>query len=136
LKRYDAAAAAFSFVIANDPRNADALNGRCFTELVSNTLSKALTDCDLAVGLRPQDGNILDTRGSVYLRLRRPKEALSDFDQAIQFDPQLGTAWYGRALSYAALGRKEGIAPAIQRARALDAAVEQKMRLRRLAPAL
>jgi tetratricopeptide (TPR) repeat protein len=133
LKRYDAAISDYSFVLSNDGRNADAFNGRCYAELASNELRKALGDCDAVVRLRPQDGNILDTRDSVYLRLRKPKEALSNFSRAIQLDPHLGTAWYGRALSYSALGIKERVASDVQRARELDSGVEQEMALRGLA---
>ena len=66
------AIADYTQVIAFDPTNAFAYNGRCWARaILGRELQPALTDCDESLRLRPSSATTFDSRGFVYLRLAR-----------------------------------------------------------------
>ncbi|MDQ2928717.1 MAG: tetratricopeptide repeat protein, partial [Pseudomonadota bacterium] len=89
----------------NEFKREAALNSRCWTRLsLGIELDKALADCDAAVDADSKNPNYLDSRGWVYLRLGKYKEALSDFDRGIGYRPEGPWSLYGRGLTKKRLG--------------------------------
>jgi len=97
------------------------LNSRCWLRATSNRdLPEALHDCNRALDLRPQaptqtgsmvpmnlapeNPDILDSRGLVYLRLGKLGAAIADYGAALNVDPGLATSLYGRGLAEVRLG--------------------------------
>lgn len=107
-----------------EPDQATGLNSRCWLRATQNRdLPQALKDCNRALDLRPlatadigssipegglvpDNPQILDSRGLVYLRLGNPTDAVRDYDSALRADPNMATALYGRGLAELRLGEK------------------------------
>jgi tetratricopeptide (TPR) repeat protein len=107
-----------------DTDQAEGLNERCWLRAKSNRdLQAALDDCDHALALRPYaaptsatrigsiveswtDPEILDSRGLVYLRLGRFRDAIRDYDAALDRNPVIATSLYGRGLAKLRLGEQ------------------------------
>ncbi|ADB19119.1 Tetratricopeptide TPR_2 repeat protein [Pirellula staleyi DSM 6068] len=72
------------------PERVEALNGLAYARAVGNIdLEKALTDVNAALEIDPQSAAMLDTRGFIYYRLGRQKEAKADLDRAIALQETL-----------------------------------------------
>jgi tetratricopeptide (TPR) repeat protein len=56
-----------------------------------------LDDAEKAVALAPDNANILDTRGHIYLALDRLDAAFADFNKAISLQVRTPGTYYGRA---------------------------------------
>jgi tetratricopeptide (TPR) repeat protein/predicted aspartyl protease len=85
-----------------DPRLAQALNGRCRARaILGQDLGVALKDCNGAVSRSPKGSNapILATRAFVRLRLGDYDKSISDYDAALKINPQLARALYGRGVA-------------------------------------
>lgn len=99
-KDVDAALADIAKAIELSPSSAASYNERCWLRATANRdLPLALADCDKAIRLRPDDGNSLDSRGLVFLRLDRFDEAIADYDKALKIDPKAPSSLYGRGLA-------------------------------------
>jgi tetratricopeptide (TPR) repeat protein len=86
---------------------AETLNNMCWEKATHGVaLSSALADCDAALAKAPSDGQILDSRAFVLLRLGRLDEALSAYDAAIEHMPTRAASLYGRAVVEARKGDK------------------------------
>jgi tetratricopeptide (TPR) repeat protein/predicted aspartyl protease len=84
-----------------------ALNERCWARaMTGKDLDVALDDCDAALKKGPRNSEVLDSRGMVYLRLGRLKEAIADYDAALKLQPKLPWSLYGRGLAKQKLGLK------------------------------
>jgi tetratricopeptide (TPR) repeat protein len=107
---FDRAVAQYDLWIANhreDSRQADALNGRCWTRaLWGQRLDQALADCDAALRKRPKSGEMLDSRGLVQLRLGNLDKAIADYDASLALRPATGWSLYGRGLARIRKGLK------------------------------
>jgi tetratricopeptide (TPR) repeat protein len=107
----------------DNENQAKGLNARCRLRASANRdLQSALDDCNRALALRPfapetlesrirralaaENPDILDSRGLVYLRLGRLKEAVHDYDAALQGNPDMPNSLYGRGLAELRLGEK------------------------------
>ena len=103
--------------------HAEGLNERCWLRAKANQdLPEALEDCNQALALTPsaaaemgtfigtklapENPAFLDSRGLVYLRLGRLKDAIRDYDSALNTDPRMSTSLYGRGLAELRLGDK------------------------------
>jgi tetratricopeptide (TPR) repeat protein len=75
------------------PSRAEALNGLAYGQaLADDELEEALENVNQSLDLKPDDAQVLDTRGYVYYRLKKYDLALADFDRAIErieVDPEL-----------------------------------------------
>lgn len=92
-------------VIARDPRNAGNYNERCWLRAINNDeLDKALVDCNESLRLRPNDANVLDSRGLVHFRRGEYQAAVDDYNAAVSLDARNGHYLYGRGISRIKLG--------------------------------
>ncbi|MCX7358475.1 MAG: tetratricopeptide repeat protein [Alphaproteobacteria bacterium] len=87
------------------PRDADLLNSRCWLRVINNDdLDAALADCNASLAARPNDANVLDSRGLAQFKRGDYAAALADYDTAVRLEPQSGHFLYGRGLARVALG--------------------------------
>ncbi|WLA54349.1 caspase family protein [Bradyrhizobium diazoefficiens] len=89
----------FDVVIRRDPRDAQALNNRCWTRAATGDLQGALADCNLALQLDPGLNDAFDSRGLVNLKLGRTAEAIKDYTDAIQRNPRSSSSLFGRGVA-------------------------------------
>lgn len=89
----------FDAVIRRAPRDAEALNNRCWTRAATGDLQGALADCNLALQINPGLSDALDSRGLVNLRLGRTSEAIKDYTDAIQRNPRSSSSLFGRGIA-------------------------------------
>jgi tetratricopeptide (TPR) repeat protein len=94
----------FDAVIRRDPRDAEALNNRCWTRAATGDLQGALADCNLALQSNPGLSDAFDSRGLVNLKLGRTTEAVKDYTDAIQRNPRSSSSLFGRGVA----SRKSG----------------------------
>ena len=91
--------------LQQSPANADFLNSRCWLRTVNNDdLDLALADCNASLIAVPNDANVLDSRGLVYLKRGEYAASLADYEAALALEPDRGHFLYGRALARIALG--------------------------------
>ena len=94
--------------LALDPGSADALHERCFARAVlGQQLEDALSDCNEALRLAPNDGETLGGRGFVYLRLGFYRTAVLDYDAALKAKPGAAEFLFGRGLAKVKAGDEE-----------------------------
>ena len=89
----------FDVVIRRDPRDAEALNNRCWTRAATGDLQGALADCNLALQSNPGLSDAFDSRGLVNLKLGRTAEAVKDYTDAIQRNPRSSSSLFGRGIA-------------------------------------
>ncbi|MBR0964718.1 caspase family protein [Bradyrhizobium diazoefficiens] len=89
----------FDGVIRRDPRDAEALNNRCWTRAATGDLPGALADCNLALQMNPGLSDAFDSRGLVNLKLGRNPEAIKDYTDAIQRNPRSSSSLFGRGIA-------------------------------------
>jgi len=105
----DRAIADYSKAIEIDPKYAKAYYNRCWLRASANRdLPLALSDCDSAVRLAPDDADSIESRGFVYLRLNRLDEAIADYDAALKIDAKKADSLYGRGLAKKKKGDQAG----------------------------
>lgn len=107
-----------------ESQRAQGLNERCWLRAKANRdLPAALDDCNQALALTPsaaaemgtfigrklapENPAFLDSRGLVYLRLGRLKDAIRDYDSALNTNPKMATSLYGRGLAELRLGEQD-----------------------------
>jgi len=96
------AIADYTEVIRLDPKDALSYLGRCSVRAIAGrNLPQALSDCDQALRLRPNDVTTMGTRGLLYLRLGRLDDAIVEFDAALKLAPKVTTAFllFGRGIA-------------------------------------
>src|SRR5262249_24291014 len=90
----------YDSAIALDPHNPKFLNARCWLRAETNSeLSLALADCNASLALAPNVPNTFDSRGAVYFRQGRYREAIADFDTALRANSRLSSSLYVRGLA-------------------------------------
>ena len=89
----------FDVVIRRDPKDAEALNNRCWTRAATGDLQGALADCNLALQMDPGLSDAFDSRGLVNLKLGRTAEANKDYTDAIQRNPRSSSSLFGRGIA-------------------------------------
>jgi tetratricopeptide (TPR) repeat protein len=107
--------------------NAGALNNLCWSKAILGVaLESALEDCDAALKLQPDAGQIIDSRAFVLFRLGRYSDAVSAYDRAIALNPKQAASLYMRGIARRRLGKvAEGDAD-IAAAKAIQAKVDQE----------
>jgi tetratricopeptide (TPR) repeat protein len=70
--------------------------------------------------MKPDDADILDSRGFVFLRLGRLERAIADYDAVLKQRPKLASALYGRGLARIGRGDRAGGQEDVTAARAVD----------------
>jgi tetratricopeptide (TPR) repeat protein len=83
------------------------LIGRCRARaLWGQQLDQALSDCNLASRGHPDNAEVFDSRGLVYLRLGQYEKAVADYNAALRIQPRLPWSLYGRGLARLHLGQR------------------------------
>ena len=78
---------------------------RCLTRMVvGRELAEALSDCDEALKLQPDNVQTRETLGFVFLKLGEMEVALREYDTALRSDPDRPFALYGRGLVHVTNG--------------------------------
>lgn len=104
-QEYDKAIADYSRAIEADARMGWAFNNRCLARMVvGRDLTEALSDCDEALKLQPDNVETRETRGFVFLKLGEREIALREYNAALRSDPDRPIALYGRGLARVAEG--------------------------------
>jgi tetratricopeptide (TPR) repeat protein len=102
---YDKAIADYTRAIKADARMSWAFNNRCLTRMVvGRELAEAVSDCDEALKLQPDNVQTRETRGFVFLKLGEKDIALREYNTALRTDPDRPLALYGRGLVRVAKG--------------------------------
>lgn len=95
----------YTRAIQADGRMSWAFNNRCLTRVVAGReIADALSDCDEALKLQPDNVETRETRGFVFLMLGESEIALHEYDAALRADPDRPVALYGRGLARVAKG--------------------------------
>jgi tetratricopeptide (TPR) repeat protein len=89
----------FDAAIRRNPRDAQALNNRCWVRAAIGDLQAALADCDRALQLNPGLPDTLDSRGLVNLKLGKTAEAVKDYSASIQGNPKSSSSLFGRGIA-------------------------------------
>jgi len=76
--------------------------------VIGKELEKALVDCDKAAKLVPNNIDVLDTKGFVYLKMGDFAKARTEYDNALKLDPNHARALYGKGLARIKAGDKGG----------------------------
>ena len=61
--------------------------------LENNELNKALTDCELAIQMKPDLAIAYNYLGEIYVEMGQLENAITNYQRAIQLDPELKDAW-------------------------------------------
>jgi tetratricopeptide (TPR) repeat protein len=81
----------------DDARLPEAYGARCWARAMSGQeLEQGLADCNKANHLSSNDAFILQSRGTIRLRMGEYDRALSDFDASLKINPKSAWALYGR----------------------------------------
>jgi predicted aspartyl protease len=115
--------------IALSPVNPGLLNSRCFERGLQKVhLDEALRDCDLALKAKPQDADIIDSKGLVLYQLGRYQDALDAYNDALKIDPQLAASLFVRGHTKQKLGDQSGGDADIAAAQAINSDVANTFR--------
>lgn len=102
---YEKAITDYTNAIKIDGRMSWAYNNRCLTRMVAgHDLAAALSDCDEALKLQPDNVQTRETRGFIFLKLGEKDIALREYETALRSDPDRPLALYGRGLVRVAKG--------------------------------
>jgi tetratricopeptide (TPR) repeat protein len=80
-------------------------NETAWSHFLKGELTEGLPYAEKALTLAPDNPNILDTRGQIYLGLNRVDEAFADLDKAINKGLRASVTFYGRGASYERKGK-------------------------------
>jgi tetratricopeptide (TPR) repeat protein len=123
---YDQAIDDLNSAILLDPGNAGYLNSRCWSRaLFGRDLHEALTDCDASFRLRPDDPDVLGSRGLVQLRLNAFDKSIKDYSLVLAQRGRDADALYGRGLAKLKSGDAEGGDADISAAKAIQADIAE-----------
>lgn len=107
----------FERVLSIDPRAAIASNNLAYMDAESGTnLDVALSRAQTAKAALPDDPEVNDTLGWVYVKRGLPTLAVPPLDLAIQKDPKNPLYYYHLGTAYAKAGDKDRARPALQKA--------------------
>jgi tetratricopeptide (TPR) repeat protein len=69
---------------------------------------RGLVDCNEGLRASPDHGEMLDSRGFAYLKLKLYDPAIADYTAALKLMPSKAASLYGRGLARRAMGDTEG----------------------------
>ena len=82
-----------------DDRTPEVRSGRCLSAAWIKDLNRASAACEAALAVQPGQGDLLQSRGVIRLRLGRFDDSIADFDQALRLAPDSAIALYGRGVA-------------------------------------
>lgn len=97
-----------------------AYNERAWANYLLGNYTQALNDANLAVMKEKNNGNILDTRGSIYYALGQYDKAMADFNKSLEINDNSAHTYYYRALCNQAMGRQSDADSDYRKARKKD----------------
>ena len=125
LGQYEAAAMQFGKALAVSPQKAAYWNGLCWAQTGSGRqLHRALAACNRALAIEPGAPGTLNSRGLVYLRMKRFNVAIADYSLSLRARAQQASAWFGRGLARLSTGQIAGAADIVE-ARRRDGAIDE-----------
>jgi Tfp pilus assembly protein PilF len=83
-------------------------------------LQQALDVVQTALGMQPDNPELINFRGTVYLNLHQPERAVADFKRATQLAPQYATAYFNWGTTLHALGQFESALACYDQALAIE----------------
>jgi predicted O-linked N-acetylglucosamine transferase (SPINDLY family) len=116
------AASLYRKILAQDPRNADALHLLGVIELQKKSPLAAIELIDRAIRVSPKTGVFFVNRGAALQDLKRLDEALSSYDHALALMPDHVEALCNRAIVLKDLGRLDEALSSYDRALAIKPA--------------
>ena len=108
-KEYDRAIADYSEAIRVEPTLAEAYTNRCLTRAIvgQDDLDAALSDCAIALAIKPNDLDARETRAFVFLKQEQAGLAMAEYDAVLKVAPKRAIALYGRGLARTKMGDRE-----------------------------
>ena len=123
--RFGEAVARFDVALRLAPRDVRYLSARCWARGgEGKDYPAALKDCDSAIVLDPRYAVAYDSRGFVYLRSGKNKQAARDYSTALKLTPGRATALFGRGMAELHLGQQARAVADIRAARRADPEVD------------
>lgn len=124
----DGAVAIIDNLVAQHPDNASLHNYSCYLRgILGRDLDKALADCNAALKIKPEQSEVLDSRGLVYLRMGRFADSIADYNQAIRLaNHPSPTSFYGRGLAEQQSGNSMSASADFGAAEALSPGIGKK----------
>jgi tetratricopeptide (TPR) repeat protein len=117
--------ARFEKILSIDPRAAVASNNLAYMDAEAGTnLDVALNRAQTAKAALPDDPEINDTLGWVYVKRGLPALAYAPLEEAIQNDPKNPLYHYHLGMAYVRSGDKDRARPTLQRALQLSSAFQ------------
>ena len=105
----DRAIVDYTEAIRLDPNYVFAYSNRRWARaLAGRDLAQALDDCNEALRLRPGDGDTLNSRGLVQLKLEAFDLSVADYSAAIAQNPKDASSLYGRGIAKLKSGDSTG----------------------------
>ena len=121
------AMADYDRVLEMAPGNSTYWNARCwFRATMGVDLDLALTDCDQAITLKPDNVAALDSRAFVLLRLARNGDALKAYDLVLARESAQAWPFFGRGIVKKRLGDVAGADADLARARQIQPKIDQE----------
>jgi len=120
------AVADYDRAIKMRPKNAAALQSRCWSRAVLGRLTAALEDCNAALAVDPKDPDTLEIRGFTYRKMRDFERSLADYDAALELRPDAPSTLFGRGVTKVDMGDYSDGKAEIKAARQLDAKVDSR----------
>ncbi len=116
--------------VALAPQKAPYWSALCWARAgTGRQLDQALSECNRALRLQPGAAAALNSRGLVFLRMKRFSRAISDYDAALTAGPRQASARFGRGLARLHSGQEQDGAADIVEARRNDPDIDSLFRL-------
>ena len=77
----------------------------CYSLGQENKFAEAISNCELAIKIKPKDDNIYDTLGTVYFTQKDYNNALLNYQTAINLNPDNSEAQQHLAETFAITGK-------------------------------
>ncbi len=125
--RHDLAREDLMTALKIEPLNPSAHNSMCWMlAMEEKDLDRALSYCNISIGLMTNNAAALDSRGMVYLKMGKYDLALADYKRAMAIAPDNAHFMYGRGMVLLRLGRAEEGKRLIDRAVAADPTIAKQ----------
>lgn len=124
--RFQEAVAQYRKAVVLAPDKAPYWNGLCWARAgTGQQLGQALRECNRALSLQPGAAAPLNSRGLVYLRLKKFDRSIADYTASLQAGPLQASARFGRGLARLYAGEAAKGSVDIAEARRLDAEIDR-----------